>query len=604
MASSQHKQKKNTVARPTTINFQAPKLTVQPSKIDAATANLHLQKAMQLLINHQPDEAYRIANLCVIGVDRHQEAIRINAKWISAVALMQMSRAEEALGLFKDIEKFKPNDLDNLGNIAAAMIQTQQYQDAAIYFKKVIHLQPQNSDAYHGLGHAYYFQGLCDDSYQAYTEAFELDPRSFKALEGMLFMQYYQYPSEMESQFANVRKCRDFFSETRQMASHVVQSHKKPLRIGFVSGDLNAHPVAFFLESTLKEINNASTPDYQITLIAYHSSHKQDEHSDRLKTFFSAWHQVERWSDEQLIQQIQSDHIDVLIDLSGHTHGNRLPVFAQKPAPVQISWLGYWGSTGISSIDYVLADPISVPLDEEKWFIEKVWKLPNLRYCFSIPTDAQEVSPSPCIDRQHMTFASYQILSKINDGVIQCWSQILAKCPQARLRIQSKDFSQSNVKARFAQRLVALGIDISCVDLVGAMSRSEYLASYAEVDIVLDTFPYTGGTTTVEALWMGVPTLTLATSGMLGRQGEAIMSNAGLSDWVVHSEDDYVQKAIEWGNAGLNRYQELSVLRTNMREQVHQSPVFNHQQFSHDFVEAMYAIWQEKCGNGNAVLKT
>lgn len=603
MASSQHKQKKNTVARPTTINFQAPKLTVQSNKIDATTANLYLQQAVQLLTNHKSDEAYRIANLCVIGVDRQQEAIRINAKWISAVALMQMSRAEEALVLFQDIEKSKPNDVANLGNIAAALIQTQQYKDAAIYFKKVIHLQPQNSDAYHGLGHAYYFQGFCDDSYHAYAKALELDPRSFKALEGMLFMQYYQYPSDMESQLANVRKCGDFFSGTHQIASHVVQSHKNPLRIGFVSGDLNAHPVAFFLESTLKEMN-ASESDLQLTLIAYHSSQKQDVHSERLKPFFSMWHQVEQWSDAQLVQQIQNDQIDILIDLSGHTHGNRLPVFVQKPAPLQISWLGYWGSTGISSIDYVLADPISVPADEEKWLIEKVWKLPHLRYCFSIPADAQEVSPSPCIERKHITFASYQVISKINDGVILCWSQVLAKCPQARLRIQSKDFSQSDVKARFAQRLVALGIDVSRVDLVGAMSRAEYLASYAEVDIVLDTFPYTGGTTTVEALWMGVPTLTLATSGMLGRQGEAIMSNAGLSDWVVHSEDAYVQKAIAWGKSDLSQWHELAALRTNMRGQVQQSPVFNHQQFAHDFVEAMHAVWQEKCGQEKVVSKT
>jgi protein O-GlcNAc transferase len=600
MTSSQRKPKKNTVARPTAINFHAPKLTSQTPKIDISIATGYLQQAIQLLGSNQPDEAYRITHACIVGIDRHQQAIITNAKWIGAVALMQLGRAVDALVLLKDIEKVRPHDVDNLNNMGAALLQAEHYQDAARYFQKVINLQPKHSDAYHGLGHAYYFQGLCDESYRAYAQAFELDTLSFKALEGMIFMQYYLYPSDMEAHFENVKKCGELFVDTIQISNRCDQSLQpnQPLRIGFVSGDLNSHPVAFFLESTLQQIHqNELRSDHPLTLIAYHNSDKQDEHTQQLKPLFNAWHQVDKWSDDHLIQQIQSDKIDILIDLSGHTHGNRLTVFARKPAPVQISWLGYWGSIGLSSIDYVLADPISIPIDEEQWFVEKVWKLPHLRYCFSIPIDAQEVSPPPCIERQHMTFASYQILSKINDGVIQCWSQILARCLNARLRIQSKDFSQSESKKRFTQRLDAFGIDIRRVDLVGAMSRADYLASYADVDIVLDTFPYTGGTTTVEALWMGVPTLTLATSGMLGRQGEAIMKNAELSDWVVYSEEDYVKKAIAWGNADVSKRQDLSDLRTTLRAQVRHSPVFNHQQFADDFVDAMSAIWQERSLN-------
>ncbi len=603
MASSQNKPKKLKTARPTAINFQAPKLTTLTPKIDAITANRYLQQAVQLLGNNQAAEAYRLTNLCVLGVDRQQETIKTNAKWIGAVALMQLSQATEALVLLKEIEKIIPNDVANLGNIGAAMLQTQQYSEAAKYFQKVLSLQPQHADAYHGLGHAYYFQGLCDDSYRAYAQAFEIDPHSFKALEGMMFMQYYQYPSDMEAHFENVKKCTQFFSDTiaiTTLPDHSFDSDKA-IRIGFVSGDLNTHPVAFFLESTLRQIKSGLSSNHSLTLIAYHNSGKQDEYSQRLKSLFDAWHQVEILSDDQLIQKIQNDKIDILIDLSGHTHGNRLPVFARKPAPVQLSWLGYWGSTGLSNIDYVLADPISIPAGEEKWFVEKIWKLPHLRYCFSIPSDAQEVSPLPCSEREYVTFASYQILPKINDGVILCWSKILSACPIARLRIQSKDFSKPDVKARFIQRLSALGIDILRVDLVGETSRADYLASYADVDIVLDSFPYTGGTTTVEALWMGVPTLTLATAGMLGRQGEAIMMNAELSDWVVHNEEGYVQKAIEWGNTHSSKLQELAKLRKTMREQVRQSPVFNDQQFAQDFVNALSEIWQKKCKEVSAM---
>jgi protein O-GlcNAc transferase len=190
---------------------------------------------------------------------------------------------------------------------------------------------------------------------------------------------------------------------------------------------------------------------------------------------------------------------------------------------------------------------------------------------------------------------------KINQGVLQCWSRILAACPDARLRIQSKELVNPAIKARFIERLNREGIEIQRVNLVDGTSREEYLASYSEVDILLDTFPFPGGTTTAEALWMGVPTLTLAIPGMLGRQGEALLVNAGLSDWVTYSEDEYVQKAIEWGNLHTSRYSELAQLRAGMREQVRQTPVFNEQQFAHDFVAALFAMWQKKCEDAGVV---
>jgi len=242
----------------------------------------------------------------------------------------------------------------------------------------------------------------------------------------------------------------------------------------------------------------------------------------------------------------------------------------------------------------VLADPICVPTNEESLFLEKIWRLPHLRYCVAPLENAPEVSALPCIQNHNIIFGCYQFTRKINHGVLRCWSKILAACPHARLHIQSFSLDKPELKDQFRKRLIDAGINPESVELVGGVSYSQYLQSYAEIDIVLDTFPYPGGTTTAQALWMGVPTITLATAGMLGRQGEALLVNAGLPEWVAQSEDEYVQKAIHWGNSDINQRQDLADLRTSLRTRVVDTPVFDAKKFAVDFVDALYGMWNEK----------
>ncbi len=629
------KQKKSSV-RPVSLQFTTPMITPKSvsKAIDVVTAGQYLHQAMNALQNSQWQEVCRISQLCIAGTHNHPE-YHHSAKGIYAAALMKMFEYEQALAEWKDIEIWNPNDVMNLGNIGVVLIQLQRYTEAMEYFQRILAAQPDNISAHLGLGlaasnshnfsqaivsyqHALtlnpqslemmlYFAGavrdqgfvlqndsLIDSAYQTYENVLKQDPHSFSAMSSILSMRHYQYPLDMDAYQRDLQRCCEFFHQTSIVEQQPCHLHK-PLRIGFVSGDFRVHPVGYFLESILAQINLDPLLNQQVSLIAYYTNSKQDHTTQALKLFFKAWHQVQSWSNEELVQQIQKDEIDILIDLSGHTDDNRLAVFAQKPAPIQVSWLGYWGSTGLSSIDYVLTDPISVPVDEEKWFVEKIWRLPSLRYCFSVPNDAPEVSEPPCLNRQSVTFACYQNVRKINQGVLRCWAKILAACPQARLRIQAQELGNHHIQTRFIERLNQENIDIQRVTLVAGMDRKNYLASYADVDILLDTFPYPGGTTTAEALWMGVPTLTLAMPGMLGRQGEALLVNAGLPDWVAHSEEEYVQKAIEWGNLEFSQYSVLSQLRMRMREQVRQTPVFNEKQFAQDFVAAMLAMWQKKC---------
>ncbi len=464
-------------------------------------------------------------------------------------------------------------------------------------YKKAMSYESQSSSAQFNLALAFEAVGRFEEAYQAYIDVIKLNAGNVEGAFGnMLALQDTQYPLNLPRQMANLRlysqSVENLLPEKIELEQ--IKQHS-PLRIGFISGDLRYHPVGYFLESTLEQIKRNSDLSDRLEFVAYYNSHIQDELTYRISEYFDAWYRVNEWSDEHLVSQIKRDHIDILIDLSGHTRGHRLPVFARKVAPLQISWLGYWRSTGLSAIDYVLADAISVPADEEKWFAEKVWHLPHLRYCFSIPESAPEVSSSPCLQSQNVTFGCYQMLHKINESVLKCWARILSASPSARLRIQSKDLDKVDVKKQFITSLKNTGLDIRRIDLIGPMSRQLYLASYAEVDILLDTFPYPGGTTTAEALWMGVPTITFAVPSMLGRQGEALMINAELSDWVAYSEDEYVQKAIDWANADIIQRNRLESLRKNMREKVKLSPIFNAEQFAHEFVKAMYDMWDVKC---------
>lgn len=484
--------------------------------------------------------------------------------------------------------------------LGLAFYQSGYFPQAQENYLQALTYKPDSPDARFNLALAYEADRNFEQAYQAYESVIQLNTQFNEAAFGNLIaLHNTRYPFDMPRQLEILQLYRRTYENqvNAESPKQLISTERKPLRIGFVSADLREHPVGYFLENTLEQFRQDPSLSSQLTLIAYHNQAKQDDFTFKLHEHFDAWYRTDGWTDDRFLEQIKQDKIDILIDLSGHTRGHRLPVFAKRAAPLQVSWLGYWGSTGLTAIDYVIADPFCVPEPEALWFSEKIWRLPHLRYCFSIPETAPDVALSPCLARQQIIFGCYQKLIKINQVVLQCWAQILSACPDARLRIQSKDLDQVNEKAQLLARMQEVGINTQQIDLKGSTSRAEYLASYSEVDILLDTFHYSGGTTTAEALWMGVPTLTLAVPSMLGRQGEALMINAGLSDWVAYTEEEYIQKAIEWGHTNELKRQALATLRQGMREQVRVSPVFDGKQFAQEFVDAMYGMWSEKYFN-------
>ena len=299
------------------------------------------------------------------------------------------------------------------------------------------------------------------------------------------------------------------------------------LRVGFVSGDLCAHPVGYFLLSFLTALNSQVAG--RLELHAYFNHPVADEISARIQAQCQVWREVQALDDETLVRQIGEDRIDILIDLAGHTGDNRLPAFAWKPAPVQATWLGYLGTTGVAAIDYLIADDWTLPPELEPHFTEKVWRLPRSYLCFTPPAEDGTIGPLPALANGYVTFGSFNNLGKLTPDVISLWARVLHAVPGSRLLLKTMQFSEPSVRQDMAQQFARHGITSSRLMLEPPVPRADYLKPFNRVDIALDPFPYPGITTSVECLWMGVPFVTLAGNTFMARQGVGLLNNAGLA---------------------------------------------------------------------------
>ena len=357
----------------------------------------------------------------------------------------------------------------------------------------------------------------------------------------------------------------------------------RPLRVGFVSGDLRQHPTGIFLESVLGHIGRE-----RIELIAYATSALEDGITARLRPHFAHWRALHGMSAEQGARRVYEDGVDVLVDLSGHTMFSGLPVFGWKPAPVQASWLGFFATTGVRGIDYFIGDAHTLPEHEAAHFVEQPWRLPDCYLCFTPPPYDVPVGPLPMLSNGGVTYGCFGKLLKIGENVVALWSRLLHAQPGARLMIKAQGLEVAGTREATAARFARHGIGSERLILEGASPRREYFAAYNRIDIALSPFPYPGGTTTAEALWMGVPVLGMKGERFVTHICESLLHNAGLGDWVAGGEEAYLAKALAFAGDAAS----LQTLRATLRERLLASPLCDARRFARNLEAAFEGMWQ------------
>lgn len=521
----------------------------------------------------------------------YREAIKLDADyWLAynnlGLVLHRMERYAEAELAFNKSIELHPSEALLHSNLGLTLAALGQIKKAETSLKKAVEIHPEYVNAHINLCTNYIAQGRLDEAESECFEALKYDPGSNKAKSNLLFAMNYSGHHSAEYRFQQAREFDQIVTKKVEHAFTVWQSspEAKRLRIGVMSGDLRQHPVAYFLENWVKNVDFS-----KFELFAYLTDTREDIFTGRIKPNFSHWKSLVGMTDQAAAESIHDDGIDILFDLSGHTSGNRLQILAWKPAPIQVSWLGYFATTGMQSIDYFIADEVGVPEADRKYFVEKIKYIPDTRLCFTAPHVAIEPSSLPASTSGSITFASFQTLAKAGDDVLMLWAEVMRALPDSKLRWQCKSFWDADVTADVAARFAKLGISGDRLMLLGSVSRDAYFAAHHDVDVILDTFPYPGGTTTCEALWMGVPTLTLAGDSLIARQGASMLSAAGLADWVAETKDEYLNMAL----SHCSDLNQLAHLRAKLRTQVLASPLFDAERFASNMETAIWEMWYE-----------
>jgi len=559
-------------------------LAAHPDHADA----LHL---LGLVAYHRGD--YPQASELIMRALSHHESEIFYGNLGNAFAARGMRAA--ATESFRQAIALKPDYVPAHNNLGNLLREEGRLTQAVECFKTVITLQPDYAEAHNNLANALVDLGELDAAIGAYRRALALKPGLLEARSNLLFILSYRDDlSQADYLSEAVEYGRLATSGAKPWRDwHVplnTNTRSAPLRVGLVSGDLKTHPTGHFLESILAHVDRS-----RIDLVAYPTRRVEDALTARIKPYFSAWTPLASMNDEQAAARIRDDRIDLLLDLSGHMNFNRLPLFAWRPAPVQASWLGYFASTGLPAMDYLLGDPHVLPPDAQPYYTERLRRLPDSYLCFTPPAERVDVGPPPLATQGHVTFGCFNHLMKMNDGVVDVWARILHAVPRSRLFLKAKQLDDAPTRETTLARFAARGIDASRLILEGRSPRSEYFAAYNRIDIALSPFPYPGGTTSVEGLWMGVPVLCRRGDRFLSNICTSMLHSAGLADWIAQDNDDYIAKAVAFA-ADASR---LTALRSSLRATVLASPLCDAARYARNLEAAFEAMWRD--GNHAAV---
>jgi protein O-GlcNAc transferase len=508
-----------------------------------------------------------------------------------AVTLHQMGEHAEAVTHFKAVAAEHPQYPGVHNNLGLALLRTNRCEEAIASYKQAIINEPNSAAPHNNLGNSLRDQNDLDGAISSYRNALAIQPGHAQAHSNLLLALNY-LPNKLQAELYEAALQFD-----RQQTSDIADNQpsyrnsrveNRRLRIGYVSPDFRAHSVAHFTRKLIGAHDRE-----QVEVFCYANVLKEDQITHHFRAQADHWVSIVGMNDRDAAERIRNDQIDILIDLAGHTASNRLLVFTHRPAPVQVNWLGYPNTTGLTCMDYRLTDAIADPLDDaDQWYAEKLIRLPNGFLCYQSDTPHPAVAACPCLKQEHITFGSFNALPKITLEAVKVWSKILLATPASRLILKSSAFTHKQTRAHYQQVFSRQGIAPERLDLLGLIpGRDGHLTAYSRIDIGLDPFPYNGTTTTCEALWMGVPVISLCGDRHAGRVGTSILQHVGLPELVAKNEDDYVELAC---SLAADRPR-LILLREQLRQKMLGSTLMNTEQFTQSLENAYREMWKTWC---------
>ena len=460
--------------------------------------------------------------------------------------------------------------------------------EATAHWQTALQLEPQQAEVHRHWGVMLQRQGRTEEAIGCFRQALEIDPQLAGAQSDALYAAHYQAGVTPASLAAAHRIYQQQFAAPLRAtwrAHENTRDPERPLRLGFVSADFGMHPVGYFLVRPLEHLDRR-----QFEIWCYNDRVRGDVLQDRLRATATHWRQA-AMNNEQLAEQIRADRVDILFDLAGHTASNRMPVFARKPAPIQISWIGYEGSTGLEAIDYLLADRFELPPAAEAFISEHVLRMPDGCYCFDPPADAPAVSRLPALSRGAVTFASFNNPAKLTAEVLALWAEVLRRVDGSRLLLKYRWLDTREVSGRIQRMFADQGIDRSRFELLGWSPYADMLAHYDHVDLALDPFPFNGGVTTCDALWMGVPVITWPGETFASRHSLSHLSNVGLTETIAKDRGEYVEIAARLAG----ELPRLAALRGRLRQQMAASPLCDGGRFAEGLSALLRDVWRQWC---------
>lgn len=477
------------------------------------------------------------------AIDCFTKVLKLNSKHIRAHnclarCLFECNRPEEAYPHYEEVIRLSPESPEGYNNLGELYAYYWRISEAYGLFRQALVLRPDFPEALCNLGRLCNFEGRIDEAIDYYKRALLIRPAFQAAADNLLLL--LNYSDSVTSEFIRDEHLR--LAALFPTSAVKETGPRKPdgrIRIGYVSADFRAHSVGFFIEPVLRYHDQE-----RFEIVCYDSAAVSDEFTERMKASGVAWRTVYGLSDTELASMIQADGIEILVDLSGHTAGNRLGTFALRPAPHQVTWLGYPNTTGLQQIDFRLTDAVADPPGfTDHLSSELLVRLPRSFLCYSAPLSAPEISPLP---RGRIVFCCFNYLAKISNTTLDLWVRLLHILPEAQLSLKNGPLADQGVRERVLLRFTERGIDTARLIIAGfTASRADHLNSYGTTHIALDTFPYCGTTTTCEALWMGVPVVSLAGNTHVSRVGASILTAVGVPELIATSRDEYITRAVE-----------------------------------------------------------